>query len=331
MGSAASCRKDDRNKEAASSPSAARSPRVCTLQRMHMPTPKSPLNYQQVVDSIGTYGRLPSDQEEPQVPAAHERQESKPVPSLPPYLILSIDSGGLRGVFAIRLLRKLEEAYPGFLDHIHLVAGTSSGGVIALALAAGIDLQYVEDMYLHSSQQLFKTSIAGAFDNLTGRFTGCPYSSHDRLKLFTDAFARSPAVHLRDLKKCVFIPSVRLKPLPLDPSLPADDVTMQIANHQWGAQFFHNFLHSPDHDGDASVIDVAMRTTAAPTFYPIFQGYVDGGMVACNPSVPALAQVLTSGAVSGYHSVKFGCCRLAQVRRATPSIRRTRPSLIGAC
>lgn len=44
-----------------------------------------------------------------------------------PYLILSLDAGGLRGIFIIHLLRKLQEAYPGFLENVHLVAGASSG------------------------------------------------------------------------------------------------------------------------------------------------------------------------------------------------------------
>jgi patatin-like phospholipase/acyl hydrolase len=39
-------------------------------------------------------------------------------------------------------------------------------------------------------------------------------------------------------------------------------------------------------------VDVALRTGAAPTFFPIYQGYIDGGVVANNPSMCALAQAL---------------------------------------
>ncbi len=40
--------------------------------------------------------------------------------------------------------------------------------------------------------------------------------------------------------------------------------------------------------------DAAMRTSAAPTFFPVHQGYVDGAVFATNPSLMALARVFES-------------------------------------
>jgi hypothetical protein len=62
----------------------------------------------------------------------------------------------------------------------------------------------------------------------------------------------------------------------------------------WKPKFFHNFP-GPDSDGEQLVADVAMRTSAAPTFFPTYQHYIDGGVVANNPSMAALAQALDSG------------------------------------
>ncbi len=209
------------------------------------------------------------------------------------YLILSIDSGALRGLFAIRLLRRLRASYPGFLENVHLVAGTSTGGVIALAIAAGIDIDRLEKLYLDASHVLFRTTVVGKLDNMWGRLTGCPYASANRRIPFEEDFKQTHCAYLRDLKKKVIIPAVRLKPTtsPTPSTTCSDDITSQT-DHQWDAQFFHNFMHSPDNDGGETVMDVAMRTTAAPTYYPVYQGYVDGGVVCCNPSVPAIAQAM---------------------------------------
>ena len=40
------------------------------------------------------------------------------------------------------------------------------------------------------------------------------------------------------------------------------------------------------------MVDVAIYTAAAPTYFPIYKGYIDGGVVAGNPSMCALAQAL---------------------------------------
>ena len=45
-------------------------------------------------------------------------------------------------------------------------------------------------------------------------------------------------------------------------------------------------------DRELKVWDAAMRTSAAPTIFPIFKSYVDGGIVANNPSILAVSKVM---------------------------------------
>jgi patatin-like phospholipase/acyl hydrolase len=59
----------------------------------------------------------------------------------------------------------------------------------------------------------------------------------------------------------------------------------------WKAKYFHNFPGG-DSDGHERVVDVALCTSAAPTYFPTYRGYVDGGVVSNNPSMCAVAQAL---------------------------------------
>src|SRR2546428_6733074 len=62
----------------------------------------------------------------------------------------------------------------------------------------------------------------------------------------------------------------------------------------WNPKFLHNYP-GPDSDGAELVVDVALRTSAAPTYFPTYQGYIDGAVVANNPAMAALAQALDAG------------------------------------
>lgn len=64
-----------------------------------------------------------------------------PWPEEQDFRILSIDGGGIRGIFPATFLAGLEERYLGGISvaqYFDLITGTSTGGIIALGLAAGL-------------------------------------------------------------------------------------------------------------------------------------------------------------------------------------------------
>jgi patatin-like phospholipase/acyl hydrolase len=54
------------------------------------------------------------------------------------FRILSLDGGGIKGAFTASVLATLEEiTQKRFVDHVDLITGTSTGGIIAIGLGRG--------------------------------------------------------------------------------------------------------------------------------------------------------------------------------------------------
>lgn len=192
------------------------------------------------------------------------------------YPILSMDGGGIRGIMTAIILQRLEKQYPGFLSKIQLFAGTSTGGLLALGLACGMSPAEMRVLYQEFGDIVFTDSALDDFRDL-GRLVGADYSLGPLKLVLTKQFGDR---YLDSIPKKVLISSFDL-----------DNEDPSQNKRSWKAKFFHNYPGS-DSDGDQKIVDVALRTANAPTYFPIYQGYVDGGVVANNPSVCALAQAL---------------------------------------
>lgn len=196
------------------------------------------------------------------------------------YRILALDGGGIRGVYTAVLLRRLAEQVPGFLDGAHLLAGTSTGGILALALARGMSADDLVKLYQDNGKQIFSRSLLREIGDL-GDLVGAKYDDTNLEKILRDKFGDRILDDL--LPRHVLVSSFDLD-CPATPGMP----------RTWNPKFFHNFA-GDDSDGKEKVVDIALRTSAAPTYFPVFQGYVDGGVVANNPAMAALAQALDTG------------------------------------
>ncbi len=187
-----------------------------------------------------------------------------------------MDGGGIRGLLSVILLERLEARHPGMMDQVDLYAGTSTGGLLALGLAAGRTPTEARRLYEVYGRQVFQDSILDDVRDL-GKLTGAEYSLNPLREVLTEQFGD---MTLGDLKHKVLISAFDL-----------DSGLTGSQPRAWKAKFFHNFP-GPDSDAAFRVVDVAIYTAAAPTYFPTVDGYVDGGVVAGNPSVCALAQAL---------------------------------------
>lgn len=77
------------------------------------------------------------------------------------FRILSIDGGGIRGVFPAAYLAEIEKRFLGgasIANHFDMIAGTSTGGIIALALAHGMTAQQALSIYVERGERIFPVS-----------------------------------------------------------------------------------------------------------------------------------------------------------------------------
>lgn len=192
-----------------------------------------------------------------------------------PFKILTFDGGGIGGLFTSVVLDRIAAQFPTLLPSVDLIAGTSTGGIIALGLAANKSPSQLANLYRTHAAEIFDDSL---WDNIRdfGNATGADHSNKNLKKVLTNEFGAST---LGSLSKRVLVPTFDL------------DSSPAPGRRTWKPKFFHNVPGS-DSDAAESVVDVAMRTSAAPTYFPSYEGYIDGGVVANNPSMAALAAAL---------------------------------------
>jgi patatin-like phospholipase/acyl hydrolase len=210
------------------------------------------------------------------------------------YRILSLDGGGIRGVLTARMLVHVTKEYPNFLTNVDLIAGTSAGALNAVGLTfpAALDPTGLVGIYQQYGSKIFDTSIIRKIETAFG-FLGSKYDTEGRRSAMIDSLraagnASPKEVTLEQLVKKVLICTFQLdSENPISPSPGPRD---------WKAKLFHNFER--DNGGKVntdlveSAIDVAVMSSAAPVYFPIFEGFVDGGVFANNPVMCAVAQAL---------------------------------------
>lgn len=198
--------------------------------------------------------------------------------------ILTIDGGGIRGVFPAAFLAKLEEG----LDHpigryFDLIAGTSTGGIIAIGLALGMRAAEILDLYEKRGPEIFAQQHGGMrgwggrkLRGLKWRFWGPKYDAGPLESVLTDIFGDK---RLGDANTRLIIPAW---------------------HHATNRVYLFKTAHHPrlKTDWRERVVDVSMATAAAPTYFRQYitaneVGLVDGGIWANNPVGIAVVEAIS--------------------------------------
>lgn len=206
------------------------------------------------------------------------------------FRILSIDGGGIRGVIPAMVLARLEELTgKRIAEQFDLIAGTSTGGFMALLLAMpGHDkkprysAQEIVELYVKHGKDLFYRS---------SEYTK---KSEGGLKL--------PKYPGSDVKKVFdsYLKKAQLKDAVTEVLVTAYD--MDCRDLKLFTRLNASAPAGQSTDGNFYMSDVARATTAFPAIFPAVEltnvngnktlHCLDGGVGAINPCVQALSMVL---------------------------------------
>ncbi|WP_319469967.1 CBASS cGAMP-activated phospholipase [uncultured Pseudodesulfovibrio sp.] len=192
--------------------------------------------------------------------------------------ILSIDGGGIKGVFPAAFLAALDDHLKhDIASYFDLIAGTSTGGIIALGLGLGFSPREILAMYESNASTIFPSGLGSAWSK-TKRLNGLMKQRYD-----TEPLADILRAMFRD--KLLGQSNNRLM-------ICATDLTTGKVN------FFKTAHHERlRNDYKISAKEIALATSAAPVFFkphtmPSGQDLVDGAMWANNPVGPAAVEAV---------------------------------------
>lgn len=182
------------------------------------------------------------------------------------FRIISFDGGGIKGALSTRILKRLYLDNPNLLKKTNLFAGTSTGALIALSLSYGFNGKEIDDIYCYKNiKNIFSPK---RFNLLHPRY------KDKSLKNFIESTISKEAT-LNDLQKYVFIPAFHLKGVNQD---------------HWQGVFFNNLTKNIT--SNERLVDVALASSAAPTYFPSHKNYIDGGVLTNSPAIASLITVL---------------------------------------
>lgn len=199
--------------------------------------------------------------------------------------ILSLDGGGVKGVFIAKYLMKIESELKrerrennSIRNHFDLIIGTSTGGLMAIALSLGISAKEIHDLYINSAEGIF-----GNKRNIFGQFINSSHSSKFLEKLIRNKFRETyegKDPRLEDCKTHLCIPIY-------DMAKGRPDLL--------GTRYADKY----DKTAQTYAFQAAMAAVAAPTYFNPYSGtytddsgklnkmtnIVDGGIITKNPSL----------------------------------------------
>ncbi len=191
------------------------------------------------------------------------------------FQILSLDGGGIKGLFSAAVLAKWEEDLGCLIsDHFDLIVGTSTGGIIALGLGLGLRPREIVQFYLGQGERIFPNGWTGAYRTVR-QFVASKFSPNPLRVALQNCFGEKLLGHST---KRLAIPSY---------DLGQGEVRVFKTAHNERLR----------RDFKLPAWKIALATSAAPTYFPAFRDIedrrlIDGGVWANNPLMLGIVEAL---------------------------------------
>ena len=221
--------------------------------------------------------------------SSQSRRVKQPWPKGKAFKILSLDGGGIRGYYTVEFLRHCEKRFlkpnENIADYFDLIAGTSTGGLIALGLGNNIPIDQIKKFYEDDGRVIFPPyprSLLGKIRQTFNHFLK-PKLSADKLEAsLKEIFGLKL---LGQSQTRLVIPSCLM---------PTTEIVVFKTDHHADYKY----------DWKTEAWKIARATSAAPTYLSGIEEdesgkvFVDGGIWANNPIMAAVIDALTSYDIS---------------------------------
>jgi len=198
------------------------------------------------------------------------------------FRILALDGGGIKGAFTASVLATLENSFSlPIVDHFDMIAGTSTGGILAIGLGMGLNSQQLLKFYRDRGTVIFPvTSFHKRWKHKVRHLIRHKYSQDVLFHELKTAYFPDDRKEVLGDSKCRLV-------------VPAYDA-ISGACHVFRTPH-HPLLKS---DQFTNAAEVALATAAAPTYFSAAKvrnmianaSYFDGGVWANCPAMAAIIQ-----------------------------------------
>jgi len=215
-----------------------------------------------------------------------------------PFRVLSIDGGGVRGVFAAKILSLMEtKLHINIHEAFDLIVGTSTGSIIAAAIAIKYDLTQLVEDYLGNASKIFQKRI---------NFFGLLRSKYDSKFLEDFLFGRLGDVTLGKIEKPLILNATNVS---------VGDVHIFKTSYQQQQQRKGDYVR----DGEVPLYKAVLASCSAPIYFdPVdINGTLvcDGGLWANNPSLIGYTDAISNFQTDKIKILSLGTGQAKQIYR----------------